>query len=65
MLEKMWEKAKSGYASVKTTSVVPVCALSLSSDVIAVVIYHLVIGALVALPYVIWRKRTRARGQAA
>ena len=36
MLEKMWEKAKSGYASLKTTSVVPVCALSLSSDVIAV-----------------------------
>jgi len=31
------------------------------TDVIAVVIYHLVIGALVALPYVVWRKRTRAR----
>jgi BASS family bile acid:Na+ symporter len=30
------------------------------NDVIAVVIYHLVIGALVALPYVIWRKRARA-----
>jgi BASS family bile acid:Na+ symporter len=30
------------------------------TDVIAVVIYHLVIGALVALPYVIWRKRVRA-----
>ena len=29
-------------------------------DVMAVVIYHLVIGALVALPYVIWRKRARA-----
>ena len=34
----MWEKAKSGYASVKTTSVSPTCELSLSSDVIAVVI---------------------------
>ena len=31
------------------------------TDVIAVVIYHLLIGALVALPYVIWRKRRRAR----
>lgn len=31
------------------------------TDVIAVVIYHLVIGALVALPYVIWRKRARMR----
>ena len=31
------------------------------TDVIAVVIYHLVIGALVALPYVIWRKRLRSR----
>ena len=29
------------------------------SDVIAVVIYHLAIGALVALPYVIWRRRVR------
>jgi hypothetical protein len=27
------------------------------------VIYHLVIGALVALPYVIWRKRARVRGR--
>ena len=31
------------------------------TDVIAVVIYHLLIGALVALPYVIWRKRRRER----
>jgi BASS family bile acid:Na+ symporter len=31
------------------------------TDVIAVVVYHLVIGALVALPYVIWRKRVRLR----
>lgn len=35
------------------------------TDVIAVVIYHLVIGALVALPYVIWRKRSRMREHAA
>jgi len=34
------------------------------TDVVAVVLYHLVIGALVALPYVIWRKRARARGRA-
>jgi len=34
-------------------------------DVMAVVIYHLVIGALVALPYVIWRKRVRAARAAA
>jgi len=31
------------------------------ADVMGVVIYHLVIGALVALPYVVWRKRVRAR----
>jgi bile acid:Na+ symporter, BASS family len=35
------------------------------TDVIAVVIYHLVIGTLVALPYVIWRKRARVRERAA
>jgi BASS family bile acid:Na+ symporter len=34
------------------------------TDVIAVVLYHLVIGALVALPYVIWRKRARKRERA-
>jgi len=34
------------------------------TDVVAVVLYHLVIGALVALPYVIWRKRARVRGRA-
>ena len=33
------------------------------TDVIAVVIYHLVIGALVALPYVIWRKRVRMQAR--
>jgi BASS family bile acid:Na+ symporter len=45
----------------------PGIALALASinfpdqkDVIAVVLYHLVLGALVALPYVIWRKRTHA-----
>jgi bile acid:Na+ symporter, BASS family len=35
------------------------------TDVIAVVIYHLAIGALVALPYVLWRKRARFRGHRA
>ena len=45
----------------------PGIALALASinfpdqkDVIAVVLYHLLIGALVALPYVIWRKRVHA-----
>ncbi len=30
-------------------------------DVLAVVLYHLIIGALVALPYVLWRRRLHAR----
>lgn len=49
----------------------PGIALALASinfpdqkDVIAVVLYHLVIGALVALPYVLWRKRIHAGEQA-
>jgi len=50
----------------------PGIALALASlnfpdqkDVMAVVLYHLIIGALVALPYVIWRKRIHAREGAA
>ena len=39
MLEKMWEKAKSGYRlGEDDVRLVPTCELSLSSDVIAVVI---------------------------
>ena len=50
----------------------PGIALALASlnfpdqkDVIAVVLYHLIIGALVALPYVTWRKRVHARAEPA